>query len=158
MKEIWLPVPDWQDLYEVSNLGRVRSLPRWGTKGGIMTATITEKGYERVILTKAAKAKHVKVHHLVFRAFNPGVPFTEINHKDLNKRNNRADNLEPSNRAHNQKHALMNGRYGFKYSWAIINEIRLRYSKGERQCDLMRQFGVDRRYMKDIVHNRCWKV
>ena len=80
--------------------------------GNILTPTVTERGYLRVILSDVPRrVKHLKVHRLVFAAFNPGVAFTELNHKNLDKTDNRPENLEPSDRKHNQAHAKANGRY-----------------------------------------------
>ena len=108
-EEIWKPITGFEGRYEVSNLGRVRSLgivtrkkTRWGTyaefyrKPHIMAPAYFSNGYLFVSLTKESKVTVCKqVHRLVAEAFIPnpnGYPI--VNHKDENKQNNRADNLE----------------------------------------------------------------
>ena len=92
MDEVWKPVPNYEDLYEVSNLGRVRSLYRY--KKLLKLSPITN-GYVTVELWKGKKRKRIGVHRLVAMCFcrNPeNKPF--VNHLDETRDNNRADNLE----------------------------------------------------------------
>lgn len=104
MKEEWRAVPGYEGLYEVSNMGRVRSLDRMvkGGKGSnrlangiILKPYVSSNGYPTVSLNKDGKARVVKVHRLVAMAFIPNpnnLPM--INHKDECKLNNCVDNLE----------------------------------------------------------------
>lgn len=90
-KEIWKPVPEYEDLYEVSNMGRVRSLFRYKK---ILHPSLTN-GYFTVELWKDKQRKRIGVHRLVAMCFceNPkGKPF--VNHKDESRTNNNASNLE----------------------------------------------------------------
>lgn len=90
MKEIWKPIRGYVGKYEVSSLGRVRSLLR-----GIYLTPDTAKGYHRVTLFCNGKRDRRAVHLLVANAFIPnplGKPY--INHIDENKTNNSVDNLE----------------------------------------------------------------
>lgn len=123
-REIWRPVKGYEGLYEVSNLGRLKSLPRKGTKGGIISATYSNsKHYAHVPLTKDSRHKTVSLHRLVAEAFveNPsGKP--QVNHKDGNKRNNSANNLEWTTGSENIRHAF---RMGLKDTKAA-NEARSR--------------------------------
>ena len=58
-REVWLPVRDYEGLYEVSNYGRVKSLPRATTKGGILSQYVnTRNGYCYVSLSKNNKLYH----------------------------------------------------------------------------------------------------
>ena len=89
--EIWKPVTGYEGLYEVSNLGRVRSLFRYKK---VLHPSITN-GYLTVELWKDHKRKRIGVHRLVAQCFcdNPcNKPF--VNHKDETRWNNNADNLE----------------------------------------------------------------
>lgn len=102
--EEWRPVPGYEGSYQVSNLGRVRSLDRvvkskqgWKkfVKGVTMKQSIHHYGYPVVSLLKESHSKQYAVHILVARAFIPnpkGLPC--VNHKDENKRNNNINNLE----------------------------------------------------------------
>ena len=117
MKEEWKPVRNYEGLYEVSNLGRVKSLGRtvWNGRGcykipeRILKAGTFKNGYLYVNLWKDGKMKHYTIHRLVGQAFveNP-MGYTELNHRDENKLNNRADNLEYCSRSYNNTY---NGRH-----------------------------------------------
>lgn len=91
--EIWLPVVGFEGLYEVSNLGKVKSL-KFG-KEKILIQVKMKNGYLYVNLYKEGKVKTCRVHRLVCQAFldNPN-GYTCVNHKDECKTNNRVDNLE----------------------------------------------------------------
>ena len=101
------PVEGYEGYYEVDQFGRVYALDRIvhvsdngreydkPLKGGQMKQHMHSKGYKTVVLTKNGKSETVYVHRLVAGAFinNPeGLPF--INHKDEDKTNNFAENLE----------------------------------------------------------------
>lgn len=108
--EIWKRI-DGYDRYEVSNLGRVRSLDTrdaWGRlrKGKVLKAFRDTGGYMQVCLRNSNGQCNKNVHRLVAKAFleNPE-ELPEINHKDENTENNRAENLEWCTR-------LYNARYG----------------------------------------------
>lgn len=92
--EVWKPIKDYEGLYEVSNLGRVNSLPRQGTSGGIRITQI-EDCYEHVILIKDGKQENVLVHRLVAEAFIPN-PLNKptVNHINRITTDNRVENLE----------------------------------------------------------------
>ena len=105
--EIWVPVKDFEEFYEVSNEGVVRSKDRICDKGRASNGrTIKQwenrRGYKMVTLSKHGKQKHFPVHRLVAIAYleNPeNLPC--INHKDENKTNNNSDNLEWCNYQYN---------------------------------------------------------
>lgn len=91
--EIWKDIVGYEGLYQVSNLGRIKSL-RFN-KEKILKPTISSKGYLRVDLIKNQKRKTKYIHRIVLENFIPNVNnFPEINHKDENKTNNSVENLE----------------------------------------------------------------
>lgn len=103
MEEIWKDVVGYKGYYQVSNLGRVRSLDRIASngrkiKGKILSTKVnTPPYYPRVSLSVNGKMKLVQVHRLVAQAFvyNPDPEHkTQVGHKDESRTNNRADNLE----------------------------------------------------------------
>lgn len=107
--EIWKPVVGFEGLYEVSNQGRVKSIPRKRCKGNVLKPHIV-KGYEYVHLSKDGKAKYLKVHRLVADAFLPEIQGKSyVNHIDGNKTNNSVKNLEWCTASENLKHARENG-------------------------------------------------
>jgi len=93
--ELWKSVQGYEGLYEVSNLGRVRSARRQGSQGMIIKTRKCNKGYDVVSLCKTGKYHTALVHRLVAQSFieNPN-SYPCVNHKDENKGNNHADNLE----------------------------------------------------------------
>lgn len=109
-EEIWKPVVGYEGRYEVSNLGRVRSVDHKYTRPHFRTGAPTEYSVKgRVIyqyckkdtttynvrLSKGPTVKTHAVHRLVAQAFIPNPDnLPEVNHMDENRHNNRADNLE----------------------------------------------------------------
>lgn len=92
----WKPVPQYEDLYEVSDDGQVRSLcKRYGNETRILKQGLGSRGYLNVTLCRKGKQKTVNVHRLVATVFleNPQ-SFPCVNHKDQNKTNNSVSNLE----------------------------------------------------------------
>ena len=118
MEEIWKAIEGYEDKYQVSNLGRVRSLDqqvpyttRWGTiayrptKGKVLTAQKIHGGYLGVLFKVQGKTEMKLVHRLVANAFVPNPQNLEtVNHIDEDKTNNRADNLEWMSRADNVRY------------------------------------------------------
>lgn len=92
----WRPVPEFEDLYEVSNTGEVRSLcKRFGNETRILKAGVGSRGYLNVTLCRKGQQKTVNIHRLVATVFIPNPDNLPcVNHKDENKRNNAVDNLE----------------------------------------------------------------
>lgn len=95
-KEIWKPVVGYENLYEVSNFGRVKSLNyNHSGKERILKSFTNKDGYLYVDLCKNGKRKKYRIHRLVAQAFMPNTDNLPcINHKDENKQNNNIDNLE----------------------------------------------------------------
>jgi hypothetical protein len=124
MEEVWMNIAGYDGLYEVSNLGNVKSLNRtviykdgrtWDVKERILKQCNTTKGYLFVNLSKNAKSYPHKVHQLVAVAFIPNPENKpQVNHKDTIKTNNPATNLEWINNSGNQIHAVINGTRGTK--------------------------------------------
>ena len=115
MVEIWKDVVGYEGLYHVSNLGNVKSLPKeWQAgvakrrhAGFMMSQRATYSGYMRVGLSKNSNRTHIFTHRLVAQAFVPNANLLlEINHKDGNKQNNCAENLEWCTRSQNMIHAF----------------------------------------------------
>lgn len=112
--EEWRDIKGYEGLYQVSNLGRVRSLDRLVNnkhgqrflKGGIKRVFDWGTGYQYVNLHCQQKRKSKSVHRLVAEAFVENVyNKPEVNHIDGNKHNNRADNLEWCTSSENELHA-----------------------------------------------------
>jgi hypothetical protein len=99
VEERWLPIVGYEN-YEVSDLGRVKSLARNGTKGGILKYAINQ-GYLRVCLSKNNKNKNVVIHRLVLQAFQPTEEDLECDHINHIKSDNRLCNLRWATKSQN---------------------------------------------------------
>ena len=99
MTEEWRSIDGYEGIYKISNLGRVESLARYGTKGGIIKKIIHKLGYEYVYLNNNGKKK-CYVHRLVLETFLP-TDGKEVNHKNHIKNDNRLENLEWCSRSEN---------------------------------------------------------
>jgi hypothetical protein len=98
--EIWKDIIGYEGYYQVSNLGRVKSKPRKGTKGGIMTQherndNHHSKKYLRVPLTKDHKTNWCSVNRLVAQAFLENYrEDLQVDHINNNEKDNKAWNLQ----------------------------------------------------------------
>jgi hypothetical protein len=114
--------------YEVSNLGRVRSIDRvviWKRRGGNFPVSLGGKilrpglrrGYKEVTLCSGGERQRFLVHRLVVMAFigPPPKGLTQVNHKDGDKQNNWAGNLEWVTPSENVQHAIDSGLWRIKY-------------------------------------------
>lgn len=116
--EEWKPVRGYEGIYEVSSLGRVKSLERKVYNGHRLVEkhvrqlkpNILAKGYLQVTLYKDRRRKCFQVHRLVAEAFIPNKSrFPQVNHINGDKQDNRAENLEWCDNAMNQRHAWQTG-------------------------------------------------
>lgn len=133
--EIWKDITGYEGLYQVSSLGRVRSLSRivkFGNQKRVIPEKImsprnhtrTKNPYQTIILYKGKqKNKTFYVHRLVAKMFVNGFfDGADVNHIDGNKSNNKASNLEWCTRKENINHAAKNlgvihGDYSFHKRW-----------------------------------------
>lgn len=146
MIERWKDIEGYEDLYQISNTGKVRSLDRYIKigqnrrikKGQIIKVPI-KKGYYQVRLSKNGKRKSFNVHRLVAKAFIPNPNnLPQVNHKDENKLNNNMQNLEWCN-------ALYNNIYGTR-----IERVRNKTGKKIIQYDLNGNFIQEFNSLSDI--------
>ena len=118
MEEVWKDVKNYEGLYQVSNKGKIKSLPRNGTikKEKILKSYYDKDNYEIVTLSKNNINKKRRVHRLVAETFienNHKLPV--INHKNHDTKDNRVENLE----------------------WCTIKyNVEYSHNKEIKQCDL----------------------
>ena len=109
-KEIWKDIKDYEGIYQVSNLGRVKSL-KHSKEGKILKGRVTGKGYLSVVLFRNSVRKSNSIHRLVAQAFIPNpANKPEVNHIDENKLNNDVSNLEWVTSKENSNHGTRNLR------------------------------------------------
>lgn len=95
MQEIWKDIPNYEGLYQVSNMGNVRSFHNRYKNKTLIKPCATSKGYLSVSLCKNHSQKAFNVHKLVAELFIPNPKNLPcVNHIDENKTNNTVSNLE----------------------------------------------------------------
>lgn len=149
IEEEWRPIKGFESLYEVSNLGNVRSLDRviysekrsnqiW--KGKQLSIKKKNKGgYHLITLNKNGKQYYFTIHRLVAEAFIPNpLNLPQVNHKDENKSNNRVENLEWCTESYNHN-------YG-----TAIERANLKRNVSVNQYTLTMEFVKQWKSMKDV--------
>jgi hypothetical protein len=177
--EIWKPIKGYEGFYEVSNLGRVKSLDRIGIypdrkielKGKVLSKRIINHGYIGVKLYKDNKSKSISVHRLVAMAFidNPH-NYNEVNHINFIKDDNKVENLEWCNRSQNMQHAGLNGKLGgvkgmflgskssrSKVKEEDVLEMRRLKTQGLSSTQIQKVFpSLGSRHIRDILNRVYW--
>ena len=153
MTELWKDVPNYEGLYEVSNLGEVKSLARYHhRRERLLKPKIDKYGYPVVALYKNSMPKFITIHRLVMLTF-VGKSKLTVNHIDKNRLNNHLSNLEYMTTKENVRHSLaqplvatsLDGKTklyfksmkevkekGFNYAnvWKHVNGIKGKQTKG----------------------------
>lgn len=132
MAEMWRDIPGYEGLYQVSNLGRVRSLDRkvrnrggYAIKKGkiLKDAAVSGHNYRKVNLFKNNKGENFLVHRLVAETFLPNPEnLPEVNHKDEDPTNNCVDNLEWCSRYYNAHYGTSIQRIASKRKGIPVGE------------------------------------
>lgn len=151
--EIWKNIEEATN-YEVSNLGNIRN-----TKSGqILNPGVSGNGYKQVSLKMKDTGKFMKryVHRLVATYFidNPDNK-REVNHKNLDRADNRAENLEWITSSDNQKHKYQNGNY--KTSNRKVGQFDLEenlIAEFDSVVAAAKSIGRDRQGIDRVIHGR----
>lgn len=171
MKEIWKPVPyePFSEVYSVSNLGRVRpNKPSRYSKNRaeFLKPSPSPRGYLHISVYANGKVRSCFIHRMVCIAFHGPPPFPNamVCHKDDNRLDNRADNLEWGDPRHNAATAAIHGkiRRGHDVNTSKLTEddvraIRARYAQGGvTQTALAAEYGVHSSAIFFIIHRVNW--
>ena len=139
MKEIWKDVPNYENLYQVSNFGNIRTVFRYKTiynykcknfikiplRQIVLKGSTSKYGYKQVILTKNNKCELKLVHRLVAQAFIPNPNnLPQVNHIDENKHNNCVNNLEWCTSKYNMNYGTLPRRIATNF-YKKVNQYDL---------------------------------
>jgi hypothetical protein len=177
--ERWKNVAGYEGLYEVSDLGRVRSLhmsPRWGREPRILRPQMSGNGYKEgngylfLVLCGRGPKKAYYVHDLVAKAFiGPKKRGREVNHEDGDKTNCAATNLNYKTRLGNIRHALRTGLAkmpphvpGEKNGRAILTESQARTilsfaRRGMCGKEIATRVKTTLSRVQNVTSRKCWR-
>ncbi len=175
MLEVWKDIVDYEGSYQVSNLGRIKSLYRKvrhknnslrTLKERILKPGKTTKGYMQVMLHKDGKGKQSKVHRVVAIAFIKNTESKpQVNHINGIKTDNHVDNLEWCTQSENMVHSIENGLKDYKFmtgennmnthlSFKDVSEIR---KSNKCVAGLAKEYNVSKPTIRSIIQNKTWK-
>ena len=171
MKEIWKPVKNHELLYEVSNLGRIKFLPRvvrvkdgfYLRKERVIKNSKTRTGYLSVTFNEPEGSSYGSVHRLVATAFIPNLENKPcVNHKDFNTQNNCVDNLEWVTDKENTFHSIdrlffNKGMKGEIHPRSLftniqVSEIKRMRIEGMKYKDIAKVFNASENTLLAIVN------
>lgn len=165
--EIWKDIPDYDGLYQVSNLGRVRSLDRtvkssYGAVQNIKGKIIKYKnsrGYACVSLSKNGIVKYMRVHRLVALVFIPNPHnYPQINHKDCNPYNNQSENLEWCTQKYNNNYGSHNIKLSASRKMLYKNEDFRRKCSASFKNKWKNPTQPMISVLKDMIKKNCKRV
>lgn len=174
MMEIWKDISGYEGFYQVSNLGRIKALPRdrrnqhgsWVSPEKILSPG-DSNGYPVVCLTVNKIVRGFLVHRLVAIHFiYNSADKREVNHIDGDKRNNTSSNLEWCTPAENARHAALTGllrpRIGSQNGTSKLTEsdivkiIRM-HQDGRTSLEIMKVFDICQSNVSAITSRKSWK-
>jgi len=173
--EEWRPVKGYEGLYEVSNLGRVKSLARIVDRSHgiprrvrerIVANSIAGRGYWKTQLYCEGRSKQKYIHCLVAEAFiGPKPDGLQINHRDGDKSNNTPSNLEYVTPKENIGHAMETGLFDIrgekntrsKYTAEQIENAHSLVAGGRQHKEAAAISGVDQGTIESVCAGKNWK-
>ena len=162
--EQWKPFPDWEGYYEVSDLGRVRSIQRQRAKGIYLQPVRRSSGYLIVNLTGGGKRKQVLIHKAVLRAFvGEPQPGQQSCHSNRNRTDNKLTNLRWGTAKENHMDKERHGTYGRgeghpnnRYPSELMEGLR---NKTISIKDAVKRYGINRSYASLVASGKArWRL
>lgn len=177
MEEIWRNISGYKGIYQVSNLGRVRSLDRevynkgnntlCKVKGKVLKPNKDKGGYQYTIFYDSVLnfRKTYKIHRLVALYFVDGYEEgLEVNHINGIRDDNRSENLEWCTRSHNIRDTFKRGRVAHsehnnssKLQNRDVGVIASLYDSGVSQSIIAKAFGVSQTTISNVINNKHYK-
>jgi len=170
MNEVWKPIPGWEDRYEVSNIGNVRSIVFVRNRKVYPRETpipVTQhllRGYPRVYLCKLGIKMAYFVHRLVLEAFVGPSNGLDGAHLDGNPSNSNLTNLVWATRSENCRHKELHGtaQKGEKNPNAKLTDVdvltmRALRKEGWKLKDLAKKYNTSEPRVSNIVRGNDWK-
>lgn len=166
--ERWLPVPGYEGFYEVSDLGRVRTVPRIDGMGRFVRARIRKPQwhghYLGLRLSVRGEITGRYLHRMVAAAFlGPCPDGMEVLHGDDDRMNNRLSNLRYDTRAANMGEAAERDRTAFgdrngmaKLSDELVAAIRTDLAAGVTGKDAAQRYGMSKAQISRIRTGKAW--
>lgn len=163
MKEIWKNIKNYEGYYQVSSLGKVRSIDRIDINGskikGKVLSPLNVNGYSRVLLSKDGVKKQKGIHRLMMEAFVPNpLKKPQVNHINGIKNDNRLENLEWCDASENQLHAIKIGLVSKTRKWYKPTK-KVVQKNTENQIikiwDSNKQITIETDYKKENIKNCC---
>lgn len=178
--EIWKDIAGHEGRYQVSNMGRVKSLVKpYRRMEKVLKGSPNTTGYILVQLQNGKEGRHsLLVHRLVMMAFEPreGMDEMQVNHKDFDISNNKLSNLEWTTRQENMDHYTSSDKFtnrtinsthkGENHHLCVMTdelviELRRRYGEikkvGGSRSKLAREFGIAESTARLITNGVTWK-
>jgi hypothetical protein len=163
---------EWREIsghpgYEVSSLGRVKSVSRifirengrkFTVRGRILRSALDSKGYLSVALRGSGiKQTPQRIHKLVAVTFlGPCPEKMEVRHLNGSKLDNRKENLCYGTRKENALDMLFHGQSRSKLNWSDVDSIRFRLWTGEKQASVAMEYKISKSVISRIARGVTW--
>lgn len=170
--EVWMPVPGYEELYEVSSHGRLRraNRSRLAPAGYVLKPRLTWDGYLRYSLFRQGKYQHIKAHRLVALAFLGPAPFAgaHVGHSDGDRCNNLVSNLrwvtQAENEADKKRHGSSRGapagerHHHARLTAALVQQMRQEAANGDNYRRIARRHAVALLTTYDAITGKTWSL